>query len=725
MAWKSRLNLFLAPGEARMSRLILLALFLTATPLFGQSADLPPLELPAHSPSGFLLDRVVDMAHLEDLDGTAKAPTVDARRWRQVVHQLARAADVRPDWPAVQDLRSRGHGPEVPLALVFTDFHRLNQAGGLEKHRVLAFAPLASRAFHGAALELHLDPGHILRGQGVDFRRLELDAGDGLGWRDLTANKPLPVAYATPGVKNLTLRATLADGELLLARSSLDVVALDTPEPDQTWAITATHTYQGTAGSGQAYVMLAPGHTTLTRPVVVVEGFDLDNTMDWPVLYDLLNQENLLEDLRAQGRDAVVLDFTEATDPIQRNAFVLTELLAQVRATAGQETPLVVVGASMGGLVTRYALAWLENQGLEHGCRTFISFDSPQNGANIPLGLQYWLDFFKGESAEAEFLLSRLNTAAARQMLLYHYTDPPSSLPAADPLFAQLRDDLAGLGDWPAQPRLVAVANGSGLGQDQGFAAGEQLIRYEYRSLLVDIDGNVWAVPGPTAQVIFDGMLNLIWPLPDTNRTVTVQQGLPWDSAPGGLRYSLAQMDTTAVPYGDIEALHDAHCFVPTISALGLGVSDPFFDVAGAGDLTVLSPFDQLYWPAANQEHIAITLQNKAWFLDEIRRAVSAAAPGSPVAAAPRVGPAVPNPFNPATTIRFQLQGPGTVDLTVHDLRGQVVRRLVQGQAMPQGPHGVRWDGRDQEARPVAAGVYLYRLRVDGWEGSGRLTLVK
>ena len=45
-----------------------------------------------------------------------------------------------------------------------------------------------------------------------------------------------------------------------------------------------------------------------------------------------MNRENLLEDLRIDGFDAVVLDFTEATEPIQRNAFVLTELLAQVSA---------------------------------------------------------------------------------------------------------------------------------------------------------------------------------------------------------------------------------------------------------------------------------------------------------------------------------------------------------------------------------------------------------
>ena len=56
---------------------------------------------------------------------------------------------------------------------------------------------------------------------------------------------------------------------------------------------------------------------------------------------------------------------------------------------------------------------------------------------------------------------------------------------------------------------------------------------------------------------------------------------LPYDSAPGGWRASMAQLDTTQAPYGDIVALHNAHCFIPTVSALDLPTSDLFFDVAG------------------------------------------------------------------------------------------------------------------------------------------------
>ncbi len=68
-----------------------------------------------------------------------------------------------------------------------------------------------------------------------------------------------------------------------------------------------------------------------------------------------------------------------------------------------------------------------------------------------------------------------------------------------------------------------------------------------------------------------------------------------------------------------------------------------------------------------------------------------------------------PNPFNPSTTITFQLPERTQVRLVVYNLLGQEVRTLVQG-VRPAGRHRVRWDGRDNQGHRVAAGVYLYRL---------------
>jgi pimeloyl-ACP methyl ester carboxylesterase len=167
--------------------------------------------------------------------------------------------------------------------------------------------------------------------------------------------------------------------------------------------------------------------------VVLCEGFDMDNTMFWEELYGLGNQQGLVETLREQGFDMVVLDFTESTDYIQRNGLLLATLLQQINSLLPEGESYPLIGASMGGLVSRYALTWLEQQGIDPRVRTFISFDSPQAGANIPLSLQHWLAFFADEAEEAAYFLTRLQTPAARQMLLAMAETPPNANPARIP----------------------------------------------------------------------------------------------------------------------------------------------------------------------------------------------------------------------------------------------------------------------------------------------------
>jgi len=84
-----------------------------------------------------------------------------------------------------------------------------------------------------------------------------------------------------------------------------------------------------------------------------------------------------------------------------------------------------------------------------------------------------------------------------------------------------------------------------------------------------------------------------------------------------------------------------------------------------------------------------------------------------------------PNPFNPATTIRFDVPaGAAFLRLTVHDPRGRHVRTLARG-ALPAGPHAVTWDGRDEGGRRLASGVYTARLARDGRVLARKLVLLK
>jgi len=73
------------------------------------------------------------------------------------------------------------------------------------------------------------------------------------------------------------------------------------------------------------------------------------------------------------------------------------------------------------------------------------------------------------------------------------------------------------------------------------------------------------------------------------------------------------------------------------------------------------------------------------------------------------LGPNAPNPFNPSTTISFDLAEPSPVKLTIYDARGRQVRVLTQG-VVGGGRHQIKWDGRDGDGRNVEAGVYWYRL---------------
>ena len=68
-----------------------------------------------------------------------------------------------------------------------------------------------------------------------------------------------------------------------------------------------------------------------------------------------------------------------------------------------------------------------------------------------------------------------------------------------------------------------------------------------------------------------------------------------------------------------------------------------------------------------------------------------------------------PNPFNSSTAIEFTTSVGGRVAISLYDLLGQRVRDLASGE-WAAGNHVVRWDGRDDEGRPLATGVYLYSL---------------
>jgi len=85
---------------------------------------------------------------------------------------------------------------------------------------------------------------------------------------------------------------------------------------------------------------------------------------------------------------------------------------------------------------------------------------------------------------------------------------------------------------------------------------------------------------------------------------------------------------------------------------------------------------------------------------------------------------AVPNPFNPRTTLRFSLATPATVRLSIFNGQGRLVRRLLQ-EERGAGPHRVLWDGKNDVGASVTSGVYFAQLEAAGSRDTAKLVLIR
>lgn len=83
-----------------------------------------------------------------------------------------------------------------------------------------------------------------------------------------------------------------------------------------------------------------------------------------------------------------------------------------------------------------------------------------------------------------------------------------------------------------------------------------------------------------------------------------------------------------------------------------------------------------------------------------------------------------PNPFNPSTTIRFEVAQSGPARLEIYNILGARVRLLAEG-FMDAGRYGVLWNGRDDRGRAVESGSYFVRLSADGFAAVRRVLLMK
>ncbi len=115
---------------------------------------------------------------------------------------------------------------------------------------------------------------------------------------------------------------------------------------------------------------------------------------------------------------------------------------------------------------------------------------------------------------------------------------------------------------------------------------------------------------------------------------------------------------------------------------------------------------------------------------DEIRRLTFALPTGVPDTEDPGLARAFlllrnyPNPFNPATTIAYEIPQQALVSVRIFDLHGALVRELLH-ETQAAGRHEVTWDGTDGDRSLVASGVYIYAVGCDQQVLAHRLNLVK
>ncbi len=83
-----------------------------------------------------------------------------------------------------------------------------------------------------------------------------------------------------------------------------------------------------------------------------------------------------------------------------------------------------------------------------------------------------------------------------------------------------------------------------------------------------------------------------------------------------------------------------------------------------------------------------------------------------------------PNPFNPSTTIEYQIPRSGKVEISIFNMNGRLVKKIVN-QNQNEGSYKVVWNGKNQTGGKVASGLYLYTVKFENSISSKKMLLLK
>lgn len=361
---------------------------------------------------------------------------------------------------------------------------------------------------------------------------------------------------------------------------------------------------------GFAWVFPGEGNQGLARPVIMADGFNLGRSK-LDVLYDGLENGDFafISELRRRGRDVILVGFEERSASILENAETVIAAILRTNAEQTGDNHLVVGGFSMGGIVTRYALAKLERQRMEHRTALYFSYDSPHRGASIPVGVQAFSHFIPFANDFAK----QMDSPAARQMLWQHYDKDTGKIGVA-PERSEFLSALERVGSWPQIPMKIAVANGRGDGVGlPDVTPGEVALRIDR------------IYPGTTFYTQAQGddvtAAYLNRRFPKAEKTITTDGFPELDGAPGGTLHTYKILaDAMEKLGGKADLRYEEVCFVPSVSAVAVR------DVDKQDDLYVnvngLEPeeseLDEFICSSTTTGHTAITAELCTWLLERL-----------------------------------------------------------------------------------------------------------
>ncbi|MDB5033336.1 MAG: C-terminal target protein [Chlorobi bacterium] len=641
---------------------IMIFLMLVASTAWAQDSTQADVDLKAQMDSlcmdlntadmstGLLINKGFSFMNLPGYEGASGCDTIGSiLRWEEFYLSLYNAAMAAPTMSEIDsvekwasDIHDQGY---IPIALLNFDYDQLSStalddslirlvgnrfqdvpgrtSSPYQVHRAFAASAFINELDQNDSARFMIDSRLLFTNRADTISRMEIDFGNGGGFVPVSLNAAVAVAYGTTGTKTIMAKVITTANDTLFAASTLPVKRVTSAGNDLLsssgntagWAVTATRLYEGesTYASGDALILYSNcGNTAMRKPVILVEGFDPTN--DIRTLDVWHNYQGFIDNLRDAGYDVVILNFTNGGDHIVKNAYLLEALINRVNTEKelnGSHQELVVIGASMGGLIARYALADMESRSEEHHARLYISFDAPHKGANVPLGVQSMF------AALRNYIPPRyrdiLSAPATKELLMYHIYDITfggychiSLSYTRNALRTALINALNTVG-YPTKTRNIALINGTTDRAGQGFNAGDKLVDGYY-------DTQHWYIPNPHIEIWsvpdrYDGCRE-IFGLHDflTVYTRSISGTPPLDNAPGSWwdyhKYVTDFLKTTPVDG------RNQHCFIPTVSSLDIASpysDDLFYDIAGNNVVgTGKTPFATYYAPSVSERHVTL-----------------------------------------------------------------------------------------------------------------------